>query len=359
MPSLANTTNSAGLDLAVFDLSGTHHAIGLSIGRGSTHFTLPVWWPEPPSLAFAHACAREIAACHAPLLDELYGHAEGQGQRYEDLLRIICRERLGGRPVHVPEMGGCTSFAWRAPNGHILVGRNYDFYPVQRVRQRIRLAPDGTRPTLGMRGSVPCGRYDGVNDAGLFVSLHVVLVSRPERSSPGIPFHLIPRIVLETCGSVTDAIDRLVQIPHLHSFNYLLADSHSFAAVECHPDRLRIIRTAGDTLAVGNFYRHPDMLNLQRHTRQELSRARVAYLESGAWQITHKQTGPASGLAHESEHSWRSVQAALSDHAIGVCGHEGGHTTLWSCAADLTARRIAYTNGSPCSAPFEPVAWPN
>ena len=53
-----------------------------------------------------------------------------------------------------------------------------------------------------MRGSVPAGRYDGVNDAGLFVCLHVVLADEPNIARPGVPFHLIPRILLEACAFI-------------------------------------------------------------------------------------------------------------------------------------------------------------
>jgi len=52
------------------------------------------------------------------------------------------------------------------------------------------------------------------------------------------------------------------------------------------------------------------------------------------------------------------VQRALTDHAIGVCGHSGGHTTLWSCIADLTERRIAYTIDAPCRGAHVDVQWP-
>ncbi len=340
-----NQVMNTPLDNRTFDLSGSHYEIGLTIGRGSEPFTLPAWWPEPPALDFAQACAREIAAIHAPLIDELYGHADGQALPYDDLLRILCRQRLGGRPAPlVPERGGCTSLAWRDSDGHVLVGRNYDFYTVQRVRQRIRLQPDGAHPTVGMRGSVPCGRYDGVNAAGLFVCLHVVLSDRVANPRPGIPFHLIPRILLETCSTVNEAIDCITQMPHLHSFNYLLADRESFAAVECHAERLRIIHPPGDVLAVGNFYQHRDMLSLQQRRTQTVSRARTAYLEAGDWQ---------------NGESWDSIQAAMTDHSAAVCGHSGGHTTLWSCVADLTAQRIAYTIGAPCSEPYTPVAWPS
>jgi predicted choloylglycine hydrolase len=331
------------LDTTTFDLSGSHYQIGYEIGQRSTLFTLPAWWPEPPPLPFAQACAREIAAFHPTLLDELYGHADGQEQDYNHLLRILCRYRLGGRPVSIPEQGGCTSFAWRAPDGHLLVGRNYDFYPVQRIRQRIRLAPNGANATVGMRGSVPCGRYDGVNHAGLFCSLHIVLAERPVDVRPGIPFHLIPRLVLETCGSVREALSLLLDIPHVHSFNYLIADADQCAVVECHSERVRIMYPENNLLAIGNFYQHPDMQPLQRHRRQEYSRDRVDYLRSRVW---------------EQADSWVSVAAALTDHTHNVCGHTGGHTTLWSAIADLTARRIAYTTGAPCEVPHTAVAWP-
>lgn len=330
-------------DTSTFDLSGTHYEIGYHIGQRSELFTLPAWWPEPPSLNFAHACAREITAFHPNLLDELYGHADGQEQDYDHLLRILCRYRLGGRPVSVPEQGGCTSLAWRAPDGHLLVGRNYDFYPVQRIRQRIRLAPQGTYPTVGMRGSVPCGRYDGVNHAGLFCSLHIVLAERMDTVQPGIPFHLIPRIVLETCTNVTEAINVLLDMPHIHSFNYLVADAEQCAVVECHSGRVRIVYPEDGLLTVGNFYQHPDMQPLQRNRRQQYSRDRIAYLRSRTW---------------VRDDSWQSIQTALTDHTAHVCGHTGGHTTLWSAMADLTTRRIAYTTAAPCHVPHADVEWP-
>ncbi len=331
------------IDTTVFDLSGSHYDIGVFIGQRSPRFTLPAWWPEPPPLTFAEACAREISAIHPLLIDEIHGHADGQQESFDELLRLICRQRLGGRAPQVPEQGGCTSIAWRTPDGHILIGRNYDFHSIQRIRQRIHLRPTESRPTVGMRGSVPAGRYDGVNDAGLFVCLHVVLSDRPQTLCPGIPFHLVPRILLETCGSVKEALDLLIIMPHLHSFNYLLADPTGFVAVECHAERLRIIYPDRDTLAVGNFYRHPDMAPLQRRRQQVVSRRRVAFLESGVWQRPD---------------SWEAIQATMQDHDSPVCGHEGGHTTLWSTVADLTARRICYTLGTPCCNPYTDVSWP-
>src|SRR2546430_13090954 len=84
------------IDTTTFDLEGSHYDIGVAIGRASQPFTLPAWWPEPPPLPYAEACAREISALHPLLLDEIHGHADGQSQSYAEILRIICRQRLAG-----------------------------------------------------------------------------------------------------------------------------------------------------------------------------------------------------------------------------------------------------------------------
>ena len=317
--------------------------MGTYLGEVSPQLNVPAWWAEPPPIAYASGCAAEIALAHAPLLDEIRGYADGQQQPYEDFLRIICRQKLNGRVPRVVETGGCTSFAWQAPNGHILVGRNYDFHPIQKVRQRIHAVPEDGYPSVGMRGSVPVGRYDGVNSAGLFVSLHVVPASSPPEFRVGIPFHLIPRLLLETCTTVKEAIDALMLMPHLHSFNYLLADAAEFAVVEAHHDRVRIIRPDQNMLAVGNFYQHPQMEALQGRRMQAVSRQRVQFL------LDH-----VPALAAD---PWEAVTIALRDRTAPVCGTEGGHTTLWSCVVDLTDRRLAYAMGSPLNTAYEDVAW--
>lgn len=216
-----------------------------------------------------------------------------------------------------------------------------------RIRQRIRLSPERGRPSLGTRGSVPAGRYDGVNSAGLFACLHVVLADAPDRPRPGAPFHLVPRLILETCRSVREALDLIVRLPHMHPFNYTLADaSGALASVEAHPTRVRTLDPdltpdGRPIVAAANHYRHPDMRPFQRGRKLDHSIRRRTALASS-----------------DSVASLDALASALSDHASGVCGHSGGHTTLWSLLADLTARAVRYAAGAPCAAPFEPMAWP-
>src|SRR5258708_34912102 len=103
------------IDTTPFDLEGSHYDIGLAIGQASPPFLLPGRWPEPPPLSFAEACAREIAALHPLLMDEIRGHADGQSQPFNEILRIMCRHRLGGRNVSgSSEQGGWTRLGWGA-----------------------------------------------------------------------------------------------------------------------------------------------------------------------------------------------------------------------------------------------------
>ena len=338
------------VDYQSFDLAGTHYDLGRAQGARTERFGVPPWWPAPPPLAFAHDCARQIAEIHAPVLDELQGYADAQDLAFDDVLRGVCRQSMRVRAMAAarspapsyPE-GGCSSFAVVGDDGHVRVGRNYDFHPVQLVRQRLRLRPAVGRPTLGMRGSVPGGRYDGVNNAGLFVCLHVVLSDEPAQPRAGLPFHLVPRLVLETCASTRQAVDLLTRVRHLHPFNYLVADaSGDLAVVEAHARAARVAQAGGDFVAATNHYRHPDLAPYQ-HGRK----------------LTHSQQRLGGLYARRAElRRAADITPALADHVSGVCGHAGGHTTLWSLRADLTARTIDYARGAPCETRYEGVAWP-
>ncbi len=316
-----------------------------------------------------------MAELHPPLLDELHGYAEAQGIGYEELLRGVCRRSMRLRAAMVaapgyPE-GGCSSFAVVAADGRVLAGRNYDFHSVQRVRQRLRLRPAVGRPSVGMRGSVPGGRYDGVNDRGLFISLHVALSDEPEALRPGLPFHWLPRLVLETCADTRAAVNLLTRVRHLHPFNYLVADSaRAMYVVEAHPQRVRVIEPdntrseAGGFVAATNHFRHPDMLGFQRGRKLTHSQRRLEFLysvlspASGAPSPDADPVGNIAGRADRVRRGGRGVRSILTDHPSHLCGHAGGHTTLWSVTADLTAREIDYARGAPCEAEFERVDWP-
>jgi predicted choloylglycine hydrolase len=189
-----------------------------------------------------------------------------------------------------------------------------------------------------MNGGLVGGRYDGVNEHGVFVALHKVMADRPDTDEPGVPYHLLPRLALQCCRSAEHAADLIMHLPQLASFNYTLADmAGTLIALECYPGKPVQRRDGDDVLAVTNHYTSPELAPLQRKRPTDESRRRKAALEA----ITERNADP-----------WNATLAAISDHRNGVCCHREFGATLWAGVFDLEAKEAAYSFGAPCRKPM-------
>lgn len=282
------------------------------------------WEREPGFLA---ACARTLRAVHEPLWEELCSYAAARGLPEEEGLFL----RAHAWPH------GCSSFAWRLPDGRVVAGRNYDFLARSLTRDLLRTRPLRGLAHVGMCGGLVGGRYDGLNEAGLFAALHKVMADRAPRIAPGIPYHLVPRLALELADTATRAARLVASLPQLAPFTYLVADAGgTFVALECYPGEPVRARRSRRALAVTNHYRHRDLAPLQGRRPLDHSRARAERLG----RLPLANGGESDGLA--------AAAAALRDHEAGVCNHGEMNATLWSAIADLGTRRIAYAFGPPC-----------
>ena len=290
--------------------------------------------PWEKDLGFLRSCASLLRAVHPPLWDELAAFADALGLPAEQSLFV-----RAGSLRH-----GCSSFAWQLPDGHVVAGRNYDFHERMPTRHLLVTRPRHGFAHTGMNGGLVGGRYDGVNERGLFVALHKVMASRPAEVRPGMPYHLLPRLALELCANAEDAAALLSRLPHIASFNYTLADAHGqFFALECHPgERVRVRRSLG-SVAVTNHYVSPALAPLQGRRPLEGSKARAALLRP---------------LPPPDADPWLAAQQRLADHSAPVCAHKEFGATLWSGVFDLTGRRLAYANGAPCVTGYEDIGWP-
>ncbi|WP_322802512.1 C45 family peptidase [Thermoflexus sp.] len=318
------------------ELTGTHRAIGEAMGHLDPPFRRPPWWPSPPDPELAEACRRLVARWHPPLIEEYEGYAAAQGLDSRFLWQQVCRTSMRAR------LFACSAVAWWSPEG-VWVGRNYDFQPIQRRRDLIGLRPEGGMASLGMMGSVPGGRYDGVNEAGLFVSLHAVMADEPP-PRPGIPFHLVPRILLERCRSAGEAVELLLRMPHMLPMNFLIADPREGFAVEVHPLGVAVRAPENGILTVTNHYDHPALRAY--HGPRDL-RFSIRRKEQLVKRIASAGAPP-----------WERLRQALSDHEAPVCGHRPGFATLWSVIAGLHQRTVEYAFGPPCQTPFHRFPWP-
>jgi hypothetical protein len=172
------------------------------------------------------------------------------------------------------------------------------------------------------------------------------MCDRLKELEPGVPFHLVVRIALETCGTAREAMQTIRSMPLFHSFSYFVADKDEMYLVESHPNLVQVTGGRADVLAVTNHYQHPGLQAFHGHRALAHSRARLSRL----------QRAPATwGTGAD---PLLSLQRLLSDHEAPICGHCDGAATLWSVVCDPAHRTVAYAQGAPCRNPYRQIPWP-
>ncbi len=289
-------------------------------------------------LTFARDCLQVACNYHPPLMDEFEGWADALGVSVDSLLGMLSFGMDAGG-------GNCSAFAWRGRHG-VIVGRNYDFFYWARIRHLIRAEPVAYYASVGMNDGLVGGRHDGLNEQGLFVALNRVVTKPPTHVRPGIIFHLVPRILLETCSTAGEAAMLAREMPHLMSYSYLIADPQDMLVVEAYPGWVRVRHSENGYVAVTNHFLHPDLEHLVRSPIRRNSEERLATLLSSLQEADSDCDG------------MEMARRILTDHETPICGHTDGLATLWSVMADLAGQQLTYSLGAPCRNQYRAITWP-
>jgi isopenicillin-N N-acyltransferase-like protein len=284
--------SAAGDAFAIGRAHGTTRAASLRAFLADSLTRLNQILPAPVSMdalvPAIRAYRAEIAAAAPELADEVRGLAQGAGISLDQATLLqIRREVMGYRVVRA--MGDCTCYA-RAADGVLaqtvdLNGNLEDQLCVLRIARagsprRVLLISFG-----GLLG------YLGLNSDGLAIGLTLVLGGKWH---PGLPPYLAIRYLLDTSGTVADAIEALRELRLASSRTIVLCDSRTCAYVEILEGELHITET--DQVVHTNHYLDPgfassDEINVFARNssvrRLQACRSRLARIPAGAGTEDH------------------------------------------------------------------------
>ena len=155
--------------------------------------------------------------------------------------------------------------------------RNYDYHPKTYEGRYVFFQPtDQGYATIGpsQRGT---GRMDGMNEKGLVIGYNFM-----NRKKPGDGFIccMIGRIIIEACANVEEAVSMLKEIPHRHSFSYVVYDrSGETFIVETSPRGVEVRRSFACT-------NHFEIMTHENRNHLVDSKRRLDVMESHQEQIS-------------------------------------------------------------------------
>jgi len=143
-------------------------------------------------------------------------------------------------------------------DGHMRVARNYDFNP-RMTEMRLALTRiKGQAAHLGF-SELQFGRYDGLNEHGLCVSMSGGAPLAPVEPG-GCMFWSLIRTVLDRCATVAEALEVIEGIPLSFNLNLVLADRVGEAAlVEMASSHRAVKRIREGVLVATNHFALPGM----------------------------------------------------------------------------------------------------
>lgn len=122
---------------------------------------------------------------------------------------------FGGYRLEIPR-SGCSIVT-----GDGFMVRNYDYHPKTYEGRYVFFQPDKEGYATAGPSQRITGRSDGLNEKGLAMGYNFMNRKNPK---DGFICGMIGRLVLETCANVQEAVALLRDIPHRHSFSYIVHD---------------------------------------------------------------------------------------------------------------------------------------
>lgn len=325
-----NKRQEEAADYQHYEVAGSHFEIGKQTGEHAQSAIILETSTSAKSQQFMEECLNLTQTVYPEIIEEMEGYANHFGIDLETLLPHLT---LGLE-------GGCSGIAVLHREG-MLVGRNYDFFYFENRRHLIYTKPTRGYAHIGIHEGLVGGRFEGLNQHGLFVSFNGAGEFK-HPPHPGMTFHHVVRYLLERAKSAKEAKELLMELPVIEPKSYLLVDAKTAFVIETHPLKKRTRTLEGGRLIMTNHFVDKEMEPF--HGPWPNSVARYNALDRAAQTMLQADTKMAA---------MAGLQDVLRDHDAPVCGHVDGLATFWSCTVDFTGPRIQYALGAPCRHPYQ------
>lgn len=278
------------------------------------------------------------------IVEEIKGIADGSELEFEKVFLYNNRDIW-----QVLEGESCTMLAVR--NGDsVVVGMNKDA-PVNNADKYIfqQSFPEKGFALLGY-GHVGRVWGHGINEHGLCTAGTAVMgrISHSENASIGI--YLLPRIILNKCRCVSEALDLIDNIPRISGgANFMVADENGEAVIiELTPSTRNIRKIKQNRIyAANNFLSDEENFGPEGQVLKE-SLMRADFVDEMLNRLS----------SDNNISELKKTQLILSAHetAVSVCRHNVlGFSTALSWTVSLKERKLYMCNGNPCKNKFRPM----
>lgn len=283
-------------------------------------------------MEYAEACLPVYRQYYPALLKELEGLAAGQDCDVQ-LLQAVLFSMYAILPAcH------CSCFAV-AEGDEILFGRNSDFLTALEEQNTNVIAhlTDGAFSFTGNTTSF-IQIEDGVNQKGLAVGLTSV---SPTEVKPGFNAGLLVRYLLETCGTVPEALEKLKTLPIGSAQTLTLADEKgNLAVVECNAERIETTGPADQEspfVCASNVFHLPRMRSYNRSVGDD-------------WFAEQRYQTMQKALNRKDLRKDLSFAKDLLSGRYGfLCQYDRstGKDTVWSVVYDLKRHKVYRSESNP------------
>lgn len=281
------------------------------------------------NIKFTKECLKSYLRYYPQVLDEIKGIAAGLRMSYLNLAVFLFSTYC------FKDDNKCTCFAFKDKD-NIILGRNSEY------RVKPKSIYESTYYNLE-EGFTFIGNTtsmvqveDGINEYGLACGLACVSSSIVQ---PGINPGMLVRMVLETCKTTKEAVEKLKEVKVASSQTLTIADKQGdLVVVECNPKNIALIKPQnGEPFVIATNKFRSELMNQYEHD------------ENGCVYEQERYDTVKDALMNEQQYSVRFAKNLLS----GKCGFISqynkkiGFDTIWSTVYDLKELRVYRAEGNP------------